>query len=525
MKKMEKKKNKRIILAVFSLLALSALTACNVNKTTHVSIEKTQTVSPELYRNFYEIFTGSFADSNHDGEGDLNGVTDHLDYLNTGNKNSTTDLKVNGLWMTPIFASPSYHGYDVTNYEEINPKMGTMADFERLIKEAKKRGIAVILDLPFNDTSSQHPWFKKALAGVKKYMAYYNWSDTAKQGYTLASNGKYYESEFDKDMPDLNLANPDVKKELAAITKFWLDKGVSGFRLDAVYYYFQNDDEKTTAFTKWLVQTIKSQDENAYVVGEVFSSSMDIAPIYASKIDSLFNFPMALNMNSSTLNGAVMYGQGNLFEQQVTDWDSEIHKDNPTAIDAPFLSNHDTDRSSQYFQTLASQKMAASAYLLLPGNPFIYYGEELGMTGNGIDQNKRLPMQWNTTGQDSPAAPVGSTETVSTDGGSVATQESNPQSLLNWYKKILRLKAKYPQIASSRISAVDESNTDLSVVNYGKDLTIINNFSSNQTATFKIPKGTVGKKLADSLVVSGAKVSLSNDELVMPAYSTVILKK
>lgn len=229
-------------------------------------------------------------------------------------------------------------------------------------------------------------------------------------------------------------------------------------------------------------------------------------------------------MNSSTLNGAVMYSQGNLFEQQVTDWDSKIHKNNPIAIDAHFLSNHDTDRSAQYFQTLTSQKMAASAYLFLPGNPFIYYGEELGMTGNGIDQKKRLPMQWNTTGQDSPAALVGSTETVSTDGGPVATQESNPQSLLNWYKKILRLKAKYPQIASSRISAVDESNSDLSVVNYGKDLTIINNFSSNQKATFKIPKGTVGKKLADNLVVSGAKVSLSNDELVMPAYSTVILK-
>ena len=131
---------------------------------------------------FYEIFVRSFADSNGDGEGDLNGVTEHLDYLNTGNPKSTTDLKVNGLWMTPIFASPSYHGYDVSNYEEINPKMGTMADFERLIKSAKQRGIAVILDLPFNHTSTENAWFKKALAGDQKYMAYYNWSDTAKQG-------------------------------------------------------------------------------------------------------------------------------------------------------------------------------------------------------------------------------------------------------------------------------------------------------------------------------------------------------
>nr|WP_252899209.1 alpha-amylase family glycosyl hydrolase [Lactococcus fujiensis] len=132
-----------------------------------------------------------------------------------------------------------------------------MSDFENLIAQAKKRGISVILDLPFNDTSVEHPWFKKALVGDKKYMAYYNWSDTAKQGYALASNGKYYEAEFDKGMPDLNLANPDVKAELAKITKFWLDKGVSGFRLDAVYYYFQNDDQKKQLLLQsgWLTQS------------------------------------------------------------------------------------------------------------------------------------------------------------------------------------------------------------------------------------------------------------------------------
>ncbi|KKW73696.1 alpha,alpha-phosphotrehalase, treC [Lactococcus cremoris] len=108
----------------------------------------------------------------------------------------------------------------------------------------------MILDMPFNHTATDNVWFQKALAGDKKYMAYYNWSDTAKEGYSLASNGKYYESEFDKSMPDLNLANPEVKKEIVKITKFWLDKGVSGFRLDAVGFYFSNDDKKTTAFTK-----------------------------------------------------------------------------------------------------------------------------------------------------------------------------------------------------------------------------------------------------------------------------------
>ena len=520
---------KRIVTATLGLIALGMLSACHSGMKTEVNSQTSKnqgiSVNSSLYRNFYEIFTGSFADSNGDGEGDLNGVTEHLDYLNTGNPKSTTDLKVNGLWMTPIFASPSYHGYDVSNYEEINPKMGTMADFERLIKSAKQRGIAVILDLPFNHTSTENAWFKKALAGDQKYMAYYNWSDTAKQGYSLASNGKYYESEFDKGMPDLNLSNPDVKAELAQITKFWLKKGVSGFRLDAVLYYYQNDDQKTTAFTKWLVKTIKSQDKNAYVVGEVFSDALDIDSIYGSKIDSLFNFPLAVNSSSSMLNNAVNFAQGNLFETQVTDWDQEIHKDYAGAIDAPFLSNHDTNRSSNMFQNLASQKMAASTYLLLPGNPFIYYGEELGMNGDGIDQNKRLPMQWTQNQTDSPKAPAGSTESVSTDGGSVASQQANPQSLLAWYKKVLRVKALYPSLARERIKAVEVKNSSLSVINYGKDLTVVNNFSSTQTQTIKLPKSVNGHHLASSLVISSGAVKWADGKLVLPAYSTAILKK
>ncbi|WP_270249575.1 alpha-amylase family glycosyl hydrolase [Lactococcus lactis] len=162
-------KNKLLLLSV-TLLATCALSACQKANSKDSSVKKvavSQKVDRSLYRNFYEIFTSSFADSNHDGEGDLNGVTQHLDYLNTGKSNSTTDLKVQGLWMTPIFASPSYHGYDVTNYEKINPKFGTMADFENLIAQAKKRGIAVILDLPFNHTATDNVWFQKALAGDK----------------------------------------------------------------------------------------------------------------------------------------------------------------------------------------------------------------------------------------------------------------------------------------------------------------------------------------------------------------------
>ncbi|MFC4652071.1 alpha-amylase family glycosyl hydrolase [Lactococcus nasutitermitis] len=524
---------KLLLVTTLTAASLLTLSACgqakkvsSAKKTTAAIVKK---VNPELYRNFYEIFTGSFADSNGDGEGDLNGVTEHLDYLNTGNPKSTTDLKVQGLWMTPIFASPTYHGYDVTNYEKINPKMGTMADFENLVAQTKKRGIAVILDMPFNHTATNNAWFLKALAGDKKYMAYYNWSDKAKQGYNLASNGKYYESEFDKSMPDLNLSNPDVKAEIAKITQFWLDKGVAGFRLDGMaYYYGTSVDNKTVKFASWLMKTIKSQDKNAYVVGEDYASDVDISTLYGSKIDSLFAFPNALTNNNAPLVNALMYSEGREFAEGQAAWDKEIHGVNPTAIDAPFLTNHDMDRAINFTNTLAESKMAASSYLLLPGNPFIYYGEELGMSGGGIDQNKRLPMQWTANGQDSPKTSIcvpGATETATTLGGSVAQQESAPNSLLNWYKKVLRVKAKYPEIASSRVKAVATSKDNLSVMNYGKSLTVVNNFSSTATTTVKLPKAVVGKVMADGLYIDGGQATVVDGKLKMPPYSTVILKK
>ncbi|WP_422120103.1 hypothetical protein [Lactococcus cremoris] len=172
--------------------------------------------------------------------------------------------------------------------------------------------------------------------------------------------------------------------------------------------------------------------------------------------------------------------------------------------------------------------MAAQTYLLMPGNTFIYYGEELGLTGSDIDQNKRLPMQWSADGANSPKANVavpGATETATTDGGSVAQQETNPSSLLNWYKKILRIKAKYPEIATARLKNISVSKESLSVINYGKDLTIINNFSDTENVTMKLPKGVVGKKITDQLSVSSSQAKLTDGKLTIPAYSTVILKK
>jgi alpha-amylase len=160
----------------------------------------------------------------------------------------------------------------------------------------------------------------------------------------------------------------------------------------------------------------------------------------------------------------------------------------------------------------------------MPGNPFIYYGEEIGMTGTGVDQNKRLPMVWSSDGKDSPRPPAGATQTAQTDGGSVAQQEKNPDSLLNWYKKVLRVKAKYPAISSSHVTAVDTKHSNLSVLNCGQDLTIITNYSPKETTTLDLPN-SASTKIADTLSIHDATASFQDGKLSIPPYTTVILAK
>ena len=200
----------------------------------------------------YEIFVGSFMDSDGDGTGDLGGVLEKLDYLCDGKDTAGDDLGCNGIWLMPVFPSPTYHKYDVTDYKSIDPQYGTMEDFDAFLAACHERGIRVILDLPLNHTSSEHPWFRKAadyLCGLPegaepsvkdcRYAAYYNFSREAQNGYAaLSDSGWYYEARFWEGMPDLNLDSPQVRSQIASIAEFWLDKGVDGFRLDAVTSFY-----------------------------------------------------------------------------------------------------------------------------------------------------------------------------------------------------------------------------------------------------------------------------------------------
>lgn len=522
---------KKVIALVLAFVILAAATSCSNN----TPVPKENLIN-DNYRNYYEIFVSSFCDSNGDGIGDLKGLISKLDYLNDGNSNTTNDLGINGIWLMPIMPSPSYHKYDVTDYFNVDSKYGTLSDFETLVKECHKRGIKLIIDLVLNHTSSSHPWFinaKNAAAAGKTsnpYFSYYNFTKESGRNnyYDLGSNGYYYESSFSKYMPDLNMDCPDVRKQVEKIAKFWVDKGVDGFRLDAIRYIYE-DKDKSINFLKWFNSYCKSIKSDFYLVGEDWSSGSEITDYYASGIDSLFNFPFA--DISGTINSSINGKTGSDFAQNLASWQQQVKSANANAIDAPFLSNHDMNRSAGVLgRDPVKEKNAASIYMLMPGNTFIYYGEELGMLGSGKDENKRLPFLWSSTKSTGITKPVSGADNIQVIAQGEEQQQKDDNSLLNFYKKLIKIKNQYPEIARGAVTAMelpDETICAYSTVYKGSKVVIIHNFSdkSKQVAQLSSSCGTAN--MISSLTPAGEgteKPAVKNDTLTLPPYATAILK-
>ncbi|MHB8962734.1 MAG: alpha-amylase family glycosyl hydrolase [Saccharofermentanales bacterium] len=479
----------------------------------------------DSYRNYYEIFVRSFFDSGADGLGDLNGVTAKLDYI-------SKTVGADGIWLMPVMPSPSYHKYDVKDYYDIDPEYGTLADFDKLIAEAHKRDVKVIIDFVVNHTSNLHPWFDTAVQALwkgedSKYIGYYNFTiENPGQGYSKITDKYYYECRFVSGMPDLNLENTDLRNELIDIAKFWIDKGVDGFRLDACTSFYTGNKTKNIEFLTWLNDEIKAYKPDAYLVGEVWSDASTVSDYYKSGIDSFFNFPYA--QATGTLVATVNNKAGNNFSDALANWNTQIKVNNPAAKDALFLSNHDNARSAGYLiRNLVKEKMAAALYLLAPGNPFIYYGEEIGMTGSGVDPNKRLPMFWSETDRNGiTSPPPGATQTVVGIKG-VDAQTEDEYSLLNTYKRILAIKAKHPEIARGTMLKIDSGNPGVAVfsVTYKeKTVYVIHNLSEEELqVTIKIGED-VRLKIADYLTTGEGKPVLAGNTVTLPPVSTAILE-
>ena len=338
--------------------------------------DKTPKAAPDTiddnYRTFYQIFVGSFSDSNGDGIGDLRGIINRFDYLNDGNVNSETSLGVQGIWLSPIFSSPSYHKYDAKDYYKIDWRFGEEKDLKELIDLCHERNVKIILDLAINHTSNQHEWFLKFKEARmngdvdNEYYDFYSCVTTAEkvggiQYQKIATVDAWYECNFDGAMPELNYDNPKVREAVLDIAKYYLDLGVDGFRFDAVKYIYYGDTDRSVDFWEWYMDELYKIKPDIYCVGECWSGETEILEYYSAM--NCFNFAMS-QAEGTIATAAKGNSPVSRYTKYVESYQKKVLAKNSDGMVMPFLSNHDMDRIAGAFVTENNMRMAANLYIL-----------------------------------------------------------------------------------------------------------------------------------------------------------------
>ena len=490
----------------------------------------------------YEIFVRSFYDSDGNGKGDLGGVAAKIPYL--------ADLGIKTLWLMPIHKSPSYHGYDVSDYYSVNNDYGTLSDFDNMISIANQYNIDIMLDMVLNHCSIRNQYFKDSYADFlaerdgstveNSKSDWFTWSE--KSG--SAKYGELYYTTYESvtDMPAFNLDSTSLRAEIDNICKFWIqDHGVKGFRLDAAYHFYNGTLASNVEFLNWLSDTCKKYDPNFYMVGEVWQGNTIVNKYFQSKCQSFFRFDAA----SQIVNTIKHITSGKAFLKNIINDEKELKKLNPKGYSSFFLSNHDQNRiSSKLDET--QNKVAASVLGLLPGTPFMYYGEEIQMVGvrteglkdDGSDVKRRLPMIWSKTDKTGECGFPEETRkdlngTVQVELG-VYDRLAENYSLLNHYKKVINVRNKYPFIKlGTMTSLVDDLNyvpddeyETPGVIAYridafdGSDYIIVVTNCSENNVEVTAP----GEEIVDQINTSQRIPELSDGKLRLGRYSTVIMK-
>lgn len=510
----------------------------------------------------YQIYPRSFADTNNDGVGDIQGIIGKLDYLQA--------LGIDAIWLSPIYPSPDVDfGYDVADYTSIDPKFGSMKDFEQLVRESKKRDIHIILDLVLNHTSDQHPWFIESKQSKDDpFHDWYLWQDPKPNGdppnqwqavfggpaWEFDPNlGQYYYHMFYKEQPDVNWHNPAVRAEMLDVFRFWLKKGVDGFRLDVFNAYFKDPQLRNNP-KKFGIRPFDRQQhtydcsqpemfpllneirgildghKHAYAVGESFLATTEQSASYCGdgKLHAAFNFDFAHNRWHPTR-----------FLESAQNWYRALSDD---AWPNNFLSNHDMKRAATRYcfgEDDRRAKVAAAMLLTLKGTPFIYYGEEIGLRDIPIFKKSdvkdpigrrywplhkgrdgcRAPMQWSSElnagfSQSDPWLPVHPDYPIR----NVRQQSSDPDSLLNFYKKLISIRKSQPALQSGNFKPLGEDPKHILAYQrqyHDEIITVLLNFSG-QNRHFDLPEGKWESLLEDNKVIS--------ETIYLPPYQVDILK-
>lgn len=479
---------------------------------------------------WYEIFVRSFADSNGDGIGDLKGVTEHLDYL--------SELGIDGIWLMPVFESGSYHGYDVTDFTKINPDYGTEEDLAELLEEAHKRNIKVILDFPINHTSSEHPWFVEACEDPdSQYAGYYrfvNKEDTDQYNTTDVSpwgsnvwhkiGNSYYYGIFGETMPDLNYNNPELRKEIKSAAEKWINMGVDGYRLDAAmhiygnheFYSVENQEEANVQWWNEFAADLEKINPEIYLVGEAWEED-DLLESYVQPFDTTFNFPFRNNLIPALNSESAVLESGENIADFLKKMLDTYDKVDENYLNGVISGNHDLPRILSAAGSEEKAKLAANICLTLPGNPFIYYGEELGMKGaEGSDYNYRTAFLW---GEEADTTQIENYENDET--ASLKEQKQNENSMYHHYKELIALRKAKEGLTGKVFEPVDTENDSVMAYRRGEGKTavyILHNLSSTPV-TISLNEIKNGNVIYNSTV----ETSMKNGIITLDAYSTIMI--
>lgn len=538
----------------------------------------------------YQIYPKSFYDTNGDGIGDLNGVIEKLDYLK--------NLGIDYIWLTPFYPSPQVdNGYDISDYYNIDPSFGTLEDFEKLVQEAEKRDIYVMLDMVLNHTSTEHEWFKKAISGDRKYKDFYIFKESEKD--TPPTNWKskfggnaweyvekfdeYYLHLFDRTQADLNWDNEEVRNEIYGVVNFWLKKGVKGLRFDVINLIskpekfesdtegdgrrFYTDGPKIHDYLHELNENTYGKYENIVTVGEMSSTSLENCIRYSNpeekELSMVFNFHHLKVDYYKGDKWTVMDFDFMKLKALFKTWQEEIQN----GWNALFWCNHDQPRIVSRFGNdkeylKESAKMLATTIHMMRGTPYVYQGEEIGMTNPYFDSiekyrdvesinyynilkeqgkseeeilqilkaksrdNSRTPVQWD----DSENAGFTKGEPwipVSSEYKRINVEQAlkDEDSIFYHYQKLIRLRKDYEVISNGSIKFIlEENNKVLSYVRNLGDATVlvINNFYGESTKV-EIPDEYANKSAKSKILISNYKdSSVLNKELNLRPFESIV---
>lgn len=462
---------KKTALFILFILITSVLHACS-------NPEKVMPLAYQEHRNYYQILVRSFADSNGDGIGDFTGIKENLDYF--------VDLGVNGLWLLPIHPSGSYHGYDIEDYYAVNPEYGTMEEFEALVEAALEKDIVIMIDFVVNHSSDNHPWFQAFLRNEAPYDEFYrripssnemrlNRGSWGQSVWHATGDGYFYAGYFGGYMPDLNWSNPAVVEEVINIAEFWAEKGVQGFRIDAALHIFGLGEmpagfpliDETLFQLEYMKFRVQENHPDAFFIGEVWDSA-SIYQLFHGPLDSVFHFEYGNEVIQ-----AINQGFSRTYVDRVVRWHDNANAQHENAIQAPFLRNHDQNRIASGSEPgypnlgpdLQKLRLAAEMLLTVPGIPFIYYGEEIGMRGERSfraptwDSTTRLPFLWPDERKPTWVNDrFGYVDQFNIGVPDAITQQNDPDSLYSTYRTLLHLRLDYPVLRVGSIRAFEDNH-------------------------------------------------------------------